>query len=115
MAMYLAWRGEETGGMLYDYKNGKWVVLQTWDSQEQLEAGMEIIQNMLNSGRDEIFVSAVLVAPSCGYLVMIDSNGRYKFRAFWKGIYDAREALDDASKWCRKVADEMGYRRPDDL
>ncbi len=114
-ACFLTFSTKEIGGVLFDYKNGHWDDLSKWNTDEEADGAMNILDAMLRNGRDEIYIAAVKVEGfGRGYFVVYDSNyGEYR-RDFWMGVYDPDEALLDVSKHCRKVADKMGYRRPDE-
>lgn len=76
---------------------------------------MGMLDAMLRNQRDEIYIVCVkLKGFGRGYLVVYDSKYGIYRRDFWMGVYDPDEALVDVSKYCRKVADKMGYRRPDE-
>lgn len=49
-----------------------------------------------------------------GYFIVFDSRGKEYRRDFWLGTYNPDEALTDVSKYCRKVADKMGFKRPNE-
>lgn len=102
--------------MLHDYKNGRWFDLATWSTDEEADGAMNMIDAMLRNKRDEIYIACVKVEGfGRGYLVVYDSNcGEYR-RDFWMGVYDPDEALIDVSRHCRKIADKMGYRRPENV
>ena len=113
-ARFLAWRSDEIGGMLHDYANGKWILLATWNTQKESDAAIEIVDNMMNCGRDSIFIAMIKVGPSQGYFIVEDSNrSKFYLRGFWQGIYEPDEAFRDVRNYCRKLADKMGFRRPD--
>lgn len=103
---------EQWGGMLYDYANERWVLLGTWSGYED-DACLDIIDNMLNSDKSAIYVSCVKVGVRDGYFVVVDSDNRIYYRAFFHGIYDSKEAMADVSQRCREIADKMGFRRPE--
>jgi hypothetical protein len=111
----VAW-SDEIGGVLHDYKNGRWLKLAKWDSADDSDSAMEIIWNMLQSGHDDIYIACVKSEGfGRGYFAVYDSNCDVYRRDFWMGLYDPDEAMMDVGKHCRKVADKMGYRRLDDI
>lgn len=113
-ACILTFQAKEIGGLLYDYKNGRWDDLSTWNTDEEADIAMGMLDAMLRNQRDEIYIVCVkLKGFGRGYLVVYDSKYGIYRRDFWMGVYDPDEALVDVSKHCRKVADKMGYRRPD--
>jgi hypothetical protein len=115
IAKYKTWNQTEIGGMLHDYKNGRWEKIRVWNTQEESDAAMEIIAVMLKNQRDEIYIVCVkLNGFGRGYFIIFDSNYGIYRRDFWMRIYDPDEALIDVSKQCRKIATGMGYRRPDE-
>lgn len=116
MAYTLVARSDEIGGILYNYKNGRWEELEIWNTPEESDGAMEVIWNMLQSGRDDIYIACVKSKGfGRGYFAVYDSNCDVYRRDFWMGIYGPDEALIDVSKRCRKIADKMGYRRPDEI
>lgn len=116
MAFILNSWSDETSGMLHDYKNGRWLELDVWNTPEESDGAMELIWNMLQSGKDDIYIACVRSegGGGRGYLAVYDSNCDVYRRDFWMGIYDPDEAMIDVSKRCREIADKMGYRRPDE-
>jgi len=116
MAFTLVSFSDEIGGMLHDYKNGRWLELVKWNTPEESDAALEVIWNMLQSGHDDIYITCVKSEGlGRGYFAVYDSNCDIYRRDFWMGVYDPDEALVDVSKHCRKIADKMGYRRPDEI
>lgn len=112
MAKIVVAHHEQWGGMLHNYDNGRWKLLTTWNGYD--DAGsLEMIQNMLNQSRDNIYISTCKVGTKDGYFVVVDSNNGLYYRAFFHGIYEADEALKDVATRCRKIADKMGFRRPE--
>ena len=112
MARLLVQNGEEMGGQLHDYNNGKWSLLQTWEGVENQDA-MQVLESGMTRGRDEIYVSSVrVVARSrAGYFVMFDSDINVHFRWFWEGVYEPDEAFYWIVMKCRESAKRMGYRQ----
>jgi hypothetical protein len=105
----------EAQGFLHDYKNGKWELLVSWDTEQGNQDALNMIENMaLREGRDAIYVTTLMCQPNCGVFIIQDSNAGLSYRAFWKDLYTAREAYEDTVKRCRKIADKMGFRRPDE-
>lgn len=114
-AYVLVGYSDEIGGMLHDYANGRWKELAIWNNPDDSDAAMEIIWNMLQSGHDDIYIACVKSRGfGRGYFAIYDSNCNVYRRDFWKGTYDPDEAMLDVSKRARKIADKMGYRRPDE-
>jgi hypothetical protein len=101
--------------MLHDYANGQWKKLHVWNTQEGANEALAVIDQMLGRQRDDIYIACIRFS-GCerGYLVVHDSNFSMWTRAFWQGIYEPDEAFKDVANRCRKIADKMGYRRPDD-
>jgi hypothetical protein len=116
MALVLVTGSDEIGGALHDYKNGRWEELAKWNTDEESNAAMSILSAMFQNERDEIYVVCVKVEGfGRGYFVVYDSNQNMYRRSYWMGIYDPDEALVDVIEYCRKVADKMGYRRPEEI
>lgn len=116
VALFLAWREEEIGGMLYDYANGRWRHLLTWNTQEGAAEALSLVQDMIDNVRDNIYVVGVRGRQTnSGFLIVHDSNCRMYVIGFYPGVYSPDEAMQDVMIRCRKVADKMGYRRPDDV
>lgn len=111
-AKTLVLSSEEWGGTLHDYANGRWDLLQTWQGENWEEIG-DLLQNMWDSGKDAIYVATIKVGAKDGYFVVTDSNRAYAARYFFRDIYSAKEAYQDTVEYCRKVADKMGFRRPE--
>jgi hypothetical protein len=103
----------EVKGVLYDYANGRYNKLMVWDDSQSARGAGDLIENLFNSGRDDIYVSVIKSGVLIGYTMVSDSRRKVWSRAFFPGIYEFEEAMEDTSKYCRKVADEMGYRRPE--
>src|SRR5713226_7941291 len=102
----------EVGGMLHDYANGRWKELAKWNTQEGANEAIEIVDNMLQRGRDNIYVAMIKCRDfGRGYFIVHDSNFSLYHRAFWLGAYNPDEAFIDVAARCRKIADKMGYRR----
>ena len=114
MAGYLARRADEWGGVLHDYKNGKWEQIGMWEDEKGQNEVIGMIGNMMNSGRDEIYITTVKVGIKCGYFVVADSNHTWWTRWFWGEIYPPAEAFSETQVKCRQIADKMGFRRPDE-
>lgn len=113
-AMFLVWNKEEIGGILYDYKNGEWEVICKWETREEQLAAKNVVENMIDREEDEIYITSVKTDGGAGIFIMEDSRYGYYFRAFHPGVYEIKEALEDVAARCRKIADKMGYRRPDE-
>jgi hypothetical protein len=113
-AMYLVWNKEEIGGILYDYANGKWNVICRWNTDADLKAAKDIVANAQERDCDEIYITSVATNGGAGLFIVEDSHSGYFFRAYHPGVYEVKEALIDTAAHCRKIADKMGYRRPDD-
>src|SRR4029077_7943717 len=112
-AMLLAANSPEIGGVLHDYANGKWIELHQWNNLKDANLAAEIIASKLRLGKDEILISMIKCGPLRGLFVVHDSSGNFSWTGFWKGIYDPDEAFLEVAKHCRKLADKMGFRRPD--
>ncbi len=70
---------------------------------------------MIRNIRDNIYVAVVRCEGfQRGYLIVHDSNLDVYRRAFWPGTYNFCEAFVDVVLRCRKIADKMGYRKPDE-
>lgn len=102
----------EIGALLYDYKNGEMDPLMTVETPKESDQSLEMVENMLNSGRDAIYISVVKVAQRCGYFVVFDTNRGFYARGFWGGLYTPEEAYADTMRYCRKKANQMGWREP---
>lgn len=112
MALFIVMRQEEIGGILYDYDNGRWKLLLKWSGYDDA-AALEVVNNMFNSGKDAIYISVVRTEAKSGYMVAVDSNRDMYYRAFIPDVYDPNEAVYDINEYCRKIADGMGFRRPE--
>lgn len=115
MAKTLVRHSEEGIGTIRDYANGEWTEVHSWVDEKGADQGIEIIDNMLNAGRDAIYLITFVVGPGRGIFMVVDSNRVYRERGFWQGLYDVKEAFIDTREYCRAVADEMGFRRHDDV
>lgn len=114
-ASVLVFWSDIIGGVLHDYKNGKWEEICKWNTGEDETRAAEIIANMQFNQRDAIYIALTRVKGfGRGYFTVFDSRGKEYRRNFWLGTYDPDEALTDISRYCRAVADKMGFRRPDD-
>jgi hypothetical protein len=113
MAKTLVHRSEELGGTIYDYANGEYQEVHTSSDEKSENACIEIIDNMLNRGKDAIYIVVFKSGPGRGVFLVVDSNRKYWERFYWKGIYDTQEAFLEMREYCRAVADEMGFRRRD--
>lgn len=112
VAVRLFWKAEESGGLLYDYGNGRWKELARWDTDDGSDEAMGLVGDMLNNSRDNIYIAAVkCVGFGRGYLVVVDSNCHRYTRCFWMGIYEPEEAFEDVKRRCRMIADQMGFRK----
>jgi hypothetical protein len=114
-AYFLADHSPEVSGALYDYANERYNLLAMWRNQTEAAGAQEITVNMFNRMQDDIYIAVALCeGAGRGYFAVHDSNLKFYFRGFWSGIYEPEEAMKDVSVYCRKIADKMGYRRPDD-
>jgi hypothetical protein len=103
------------GGVLHDYKNGKWEEICKWNTVEEENMAAEIIATMQMNIRDAIYITLTKVEGfGRGYFIVFDSRGHQFRRNFWLGLYNPDEALTDVSKYCRKTATKMGYRNPEE-
>jgi hypothetical protein len=102
----------EWGGILHDYDNGRWDLIMKWENDEGAEDALDLIENMIEVGRDRILIACIKVGNGRGFFYVVNSEGRFWSRAFWDNLYTASEAFKDISLTVRAVADSMGYRRP---
>ena len=114
IAMLFSTHVPEEGGVLYDYNNGKLDQLLRIETEKDSALSFEMVDNMLTSGRDAIYFSVVKVGPSCGYFVVFDTDRGFYPRGFWGNVYTTDEAFRDVLRYCRKRADKMGWRKPDE-
>lgn len=114
IALLFATHVPEWGGLLYDYNNGKIDQLLKIETDKDSDLSLEMVDNMLNSGRDAIYFSAVKVGNGRGYFVVFDSNRGFYARGFWDKLYTPEEAFADTLKYCRKKANKMGWRDPNE-
>ncbi len=114
-AMYLVYGEDEIGGVLHDYANGQWKELLKWNTQEGADEALSLMNDMIGNVHDNVYVAMVKNEGfGHGYFLVHDSNFNLYRRAFWLGIYNPDEALTDVAARCRKIADKMGYRKPDE-
>ena len=113
VALFLSTHMPEWGGMLYDYNNGKLDQLLKIETDKDAALSFEMVDNMLNSGRDFIYFSVVKVGNGRGYFVVFDTDRGFYSRGFWGSIYTTDEAFHDVLRYCRKRADKMGWRKPE--
>lgn len=114
LAKILVYMKPEWGGILHDYKNGKWEQLLQWSDEEGALQSLRLIDNMILCGRDAIYIACIKVGPGRGFFFIIASDGRVWSRAFWDTLYPANAAFLEICKIARKKADTMGFRRPDE-
>lgn len=115
-ATILAWHTPELGGALFDYKNGLWDKLCEWNTPDEAEEALRIVESMMWSGREEIYVVMIkCYGPKHRGFFIIHSPNKFWFHGFSEGVYGLVEAYTDTAHKCRKIADSMGYRRPDDV
>lgn len=115
MAKILIWANDaEYNGALFDYANGKWELLERWSTDKGVEQAVEVSNNMMNRGDDQIYIAVIRCRPDifAGYFVVHDSDNAVRFRHFWPGIYEPGEAYLWVVGECRKIAKRMGYREP---
>jgi hypothetical protein len=116
MAKFLAWRAPEMRGILFDYANGQYKILERWSRDSGGDQMLSLVENMFDNANDEIYIAMVKTGASRGgYFIILDSERRTWARFFWGGIYDIEEAMVDVSKYARKVATKMGYRNVEEI
>ena len=113
-AKFLVDRSKEWGGIIHDYANGRWVILHKWNDQKGEDEGLDLIFNMFDRGGSDIYVTCIKVGERHGYFIVSDYNQTWWRRSFWDGIYSPSEAFKDAAVKARQIADQMGYRKPED-
>lgn len=113
-ATILAWHTPEIGGALFDYKNGLWDKICEWNTPDGQEQALSVVENMVQSGRDEIYIAMIKSMGSYRGFFIIHASNKFWFCGFSEGIYGLVEAYGDTVRKCRKIADSMGYRRPDE-
>ena len=62
-------RHKEYGGLLANWKNGEFEVIADWETDKELEAAWQLVENHMDSGRDEIYIAVVKQARGCGCCV----------------------------------------------
>jgi hypothetical protein len=114
MAKYLVKRGDEYGGIIYDFANGRMNLIHEWDTDKGVDEGVAIVEQMITGSRDEVYITVVKGGYRKGYF-MVEHTGMIFpwMRAFWEGIYDPDEAFVDTMKKARECADKLGFRRPE--
>jgi len=100
----------ELAGVLVDYNNGRWEELHRWKDRSTRIDGMQIVENLRN-GRDAIYVIMLVTRKEEGLFIVLTSRRESYKRAFAPTIYDIDEAFKDVAVYCRRKADEMGFRR----
>jgi hypothetical protein len=117
IAKFIAMSTPEVGGITYDYKNGLFEKLHQYNTIEGLQDTANLFENMIENGRDAIYVLMVkcyyLDKKHRGYFLVMDSNGGRWIRAFAHRIYNVENATVDMMRYCRSIADKMGFRRPE--
>lgn len=112
-AFIATWGKPVYSGMLCDYANERYILLSEWRTTEGMAGADEMLDNTMRQERDDIFISMAASSGHRGVLGVHTSRGYLKFIAFHPKFYTFEEALENVDKRCRKLADEMGYRRPD--
>lgn len=110
VALLFATHVPEIGALLYDYNNGRLDELMRVEDEKDSDQSLEMVENMLTSGRDAIYFSVVKVGDKRGYFVVFDSNRGFYARGFWDNLYPPEEAYGDMLAYCKKKAKEMGWR-----
>ena len=105
----------EYGGLLANWKNGEFEVIADWETDKELEAVWQLVENHMDSGRDEIYIAVVKQARGCGYIV-IHAPGYFTPLPypFWEGLIDPKDAFIAARNRCREIGTKMGYRAPEE-
>ena len=114
LAKALVYTKPEWGGILHDYDNGRWNLIMKWEDDEGAEEALDLIDNMVDVGRDRILIACIKVGNGRGFFYIVNSEGRFWSRAFWDNLYTASEAFKDISVTARNVADSMGFRKPEE-
>lgn len=114
LARILVRNSDEIGGVLYDYANGNWRMMETYNTVEGMEGAMEVLGSAVTNGRDNIYVAMGKVRSNgkAGSFTMIDTDLKIYDRFFWQGIYEPEEAYYWTVRKCRESAKRMGYREP---
>jgi len=99
----------EIRGELADYKNGEWEVIHSWTGTQNQQA-VAMVESMLNSGRDAIYVASIECEDRRGFFQVIDSNKGYWLRVWSIGTYEPQEAFADTCKYARALAKKMGWK-----
>jgi hypothetical protein len=106
----------ESGGVLFDYANGAWKVLHAWKGECQgCKEAVAIVENFLNSGRDEVYVAIVNTGERHehkGVIQVVYPGRKVWERYFSDRVYNFVDAYTDAVNKCREIAKELGYQDP---
>ena len=113
IATWKVWTRPEYGGLITNWNNGAFDIIHKWQTNEGMEEAANLVENMLLSQRDEIYVGVVKQGRDCGYFT-IHAGLRYHFPvAFWKGYFSIDEAFVVVRNRCREIGTKMGYRNPE--
>jgi hypothetical protein len=116
LARILVRNSSEVGGVVYDYANGNWKMLEVYNTEEGMTQAMEVLESAVTSGRDDIYVAMGKVRSNgrAGSFSMIDTDLNIYERFFWQGIYEPEEAYYQIIRKCRESAKRMGYRQEEE-
>ena len=109
IASWKAYRGSEYGGLLTNWKQGEFEIIAEWKTDQGCEEVWQLVENLYESGRDEIYVALVKMGYNKGYFV-IHGDGFHMPIAFWDGYFSFDDAYKLMKARCRVIGTKMGYR-----
>lgn len=109
IASWKAYRGSEYGGLLTNWKQGEFEIIAEWKTDQGCEEVWQLVENLYESGRDEIYVALVKMGYNKGYFV-IHGGGFHMPIAFWDGYFSFDDAYKLMKARCRVIGTKMGYR-----